>query len=51
MIPIGNIIVLLVIGGLVHYMMRHGGGCCGDHDHNENDQHDGGAKHGNRIQS
>ena len=25
----------VIIGGFVYYLMRHGGGCCGGHDHDK----------------
>ena len=44
MASFGNILWLLVIGGLFYFMLRRGGGCCGGHD--EHNHQGGGADHG-----
>lgn len=33
MISFGSIILFLAIGGLLFYMVKRGGGCCGGHGH------------------
>jgi len=46
MITLGSIFWILAIGGLFYYMMRHGGGCCGGHEHGGHGQHGEEAGHG-----